>query len=130
MNKRFLTLFLCLWLVGLSACASFLNEAKTDATILGMTGWGISIGINSIPTPTGTPIPIPSIMIWRGTMFRVGVTESAEIKTGESIKGDIGSTGQPSPGVQTEGTGSLSITTHDTSKALEKMKDLYSRGSK
>src|SRR3990167_7615935 len=120
-----MTYFMLLSLLLFSGCG-LIKEAKTDAAIVGMTGWGVNIGINSVATPMGTALPIPSIMIWRGTMFLVGVTESAEIKTGESIKGEIGATAQPSPGVVTEGVGSLSIKTKDTSKALEKMKGLYS----
>ena|SRR3990167_5451658 len=121
-----MTYFMLLSLLLFSGCG-LIKEAKTDAAIVGMTGWGVNIGINSVATPMGTALPIPSIMIWRGTMFRVGVTESAEIKTGETIKAATGSGADSSnPTTQTEGVGSLSIKTKDTSKALEKMKDLYS----
>ena len=79
-------------------------------------------------TPLGTSLPIPSITIGRGTIFRVGITDSVKIKTGEAVK--IGSQPESSPSSSTPivmGDGSLSIETKDTSKALEKMRDLMSK---
>ncbi len=128
-SVRFSILLGSLLLFG--GCAGLTNlfgEVKTDPAIFGMTGWWLKIGIDTMATPFGAPLPIPSIVFGRGTIFRVGVTESATIKTGDAIKiGAIGGATGGVPDIASEG--SLSIETKETSKALEKMADIYSRSS-
>lgn len=128
MKKLFLAMLLGLTLLlgGCAGLTSLFGEVKTDPAIIGMTGWWLKIGIDTMATPLGAPLPIPSIVFGRGTIFRVGVTESATIKTGDAIKvRDIGGQSEGTLGVASEG--SLSIETKDTSKALEKMADIYSQ---
>lgn len=116
-----------LFLGGCAGLTNLFGEAKTDAAIIGMTGWWFKIGIDSLATPLGVPLPIPSITVGRGTIFRVGVTESATIRTGEAVKIKIGDLQDQGSSPEVMGDGSLIIETKDTSRALEKMRDIYSQ---
>lgn len=108
----------------LTACAPMVHELKTDPTVVGITGWWFSFGLEASPSSGG--IPFPMIKFGRGTVWRVGVADSVTVTTGEQITvspggGAAAATGQGTTG----GEASLSITTKGTANALEKMKDLY-----
>lgn len=104
----------------LSGCAPALEQLKTDPAIVGITGWWMSIGIE----PVGG-IPMPVVRMARGTLWRVGVSEAVEIRTGEQVVVDA--TKAEGQNSRTMGGASLIIRTENTSKALEKMKDLYGK---
>ncbi|MFQ5902640.1 MAG: hypothetical protein ACE5JO_03025 [Candidatus Binatia bacterium] len=117
--KRFI---LMVSLFFLSGCVPMIHELKTDPAVVGTTGWWFSFGLEASPSSGG--IPFPKVKFGRGTLWRVGVADEVTIKTGEQVSVKPASAaGQGNTG----GEASLVITTKGTSKALEKMKDLYNK---
>ncbi len=114
--KRFIVLGGLLFLMG---CVPMVHELKTDPAVVGVTGWWFSLGLEASPSSGG--IPFPMIKFGRGTMWRVGVSDEVVVRTGEGLTVNPASPGQEKIG----GEASLLIRTKNTSKALEKMKDLY-----
>ena len=80
----------------------------------------MQIGVSALPIAGG--LPRQSWTVGYGTIWRIGITEEAHIKVGSVA-------GTDQPGTKVEGNASLSIDTKDTSKALEKMRDIYSRST-
>ena len=103
----------------LSGCAQMIHELKTDPAIAGITGFWVHLGLEASPSTGG--IPFPTLKFGHGTIWRVGVTDDATVQVGEGFSGDEKGTAP----VKLGGQSSLLIKTKDTSKALEKMKDLY-----
>ena len=130
--KQFLVVVMLVATLALPGCSTMqalFGDIKTDPAIIGMTGWWLQIGMNVIPLPGATAIPLPSITIGRGTVFRVGVTDEATIKTGEAIKLSGGSAGgSVLPDVISDG--ALSIETKNSSKAIQAMERVYSPPNK
>ena len=114
--KRFI---LVVSLFFVSGCAQAIHELKTDPAITGITGFWVHLGIEASPSTGG--IPFPTLKFGHGTIWRVGVSDEVTIKAGEGFGSD---TKEKAPGQS--GQASLLIQTKNTSKALEKMKDLYS----
>jgi len=112
--------FLISSLLFLSGCAQMVHELKTDPAIAGITGFWVHLGVEASPSTGG--IPFPTLKFGHGTIWRVGVTDEATIKAGEGFGSD---TKEKTPGQN--GQASLLIQTKNTSKALEKMKDLYKK---
>ena len=115
-----------IFVVGLllfSGCAPMVHELKTDPAVVGVTGWWFSLGLEASPSSGG--IPFPMIKFGRGTMWRVGISDEVVVRTGEGLTVNPGS--PASPGQEIGGEASLLIRTKGTSKALEKMKDLYKK---
>ena len=109
-------------LLFLSGCAPMVHELKTDPAVVGVTGWWFSLGLEASPSSGG--IPFPMIKFGRGTMWRVGVSDEVTVRTGEGLT--VNPANPASPGQEKiGGEASLLIRTKNTSKALEKMKDLY-----
>ena len=106
-------------LLFLSGCAQMVHELKTDPAIAGITGFWVHLGMEASPSTGG--IPFPTLKFGHGTIWRVGVSDEVTIKAGEVFGSD---TKEKAPGQN--GQASLLIQTKNTSKALEKMKDLYS----
>ena len=106
-------------LLFLSGCAQMVHELKTDPAIAGITGFWVHLGMEASPSTGG--IPFPTLKFGHGTIWRVGVSDEVTIKAGEVFGSD---TKEKAPGQS--GQASLLIQTKNTSKALEKMKDLYS----
>ena len=83
-----LVILLMLWL--LSSCAASLKELRQDPAIIGTTGFWLALGLN--PAPEAGGIPLPSLKLGFGTIWRIGgdrdvtvtVGASGEIKRGES----------------------------------------------
>ncbi len=104
----------------LSSCAQMVHELKTDPAIAGITGFWVHLGMEASPSTGG--IPFPTLKFGHGTIWRVGVSDGVTIKAGEGFGSDAK---EKTPGQS--GQASLFIQTKDTSKALEKMKDLYKK---
>ncbi len=104
----------------LSGCAQMVHELKTDPAIAGITGFWVHLGVEASPSTGG--IPFPTLKFGHGTIWRVGVTDQVTIRAGEGFGSE---TKEKTPGQS--GQASLYIHTEDTSKALEKMKDLYKK---
>jgi hypothetical protein len=102
----------------LSGCVGLVHELKTDPAIVGITGFWVHLGVEASPSTGG--IPFPTLKFGHGTIWRVGVSDEVTIKAGEGFGSD---TKEKTPGQS--GQASLLIETKNTSKALEKMKDLY-----
>ena len=104
----------------LSGCTGLVHELKTDPAIVGITGWWFSVGVEASPSSGGIPFPV--IKTGYGTIWRVGITDEAEIQVGQGVQdGGVGQKATPS---KLDTQASLSIKTKNTSKALEKMKDI------
>lgn len=111
-------IIICLSL--LSGCAGLLHELKTDPAIVGITGFWVHLGVEASPSTGG--IPFPTLKFGHGTIWRVGITDEAEIQVGQGVQdGGVGQKATPS---KLDTQASLSIKTKNTSKALEKMKDI------
>ena len=104
----------------LSGCAQMIHELKTDPAIVGITGFWVHLGVEASPSTGG--IPFPTLKFGHGTIWRVGVSDEVTIKAGEGFGSDAK---EKAPGQA--GQASLVIQTKNTSKALEKMKDLYKK---
>jgi len=115
--KRFI---LVVSLFFVSGCAQAIHELKTDPAITGITGFWVHLGMEASPSTGG--IPFPTLKFGHGTIWRVGVSDDVTVQVGEGFSGDEKGTAP----VKLGGQSSLYIHTKDTSKALEKMKDLYS----
>lgn len=104
----------------LSGCAGLVHELKTDPAVVGVTGWWFELGVEASPSSGGIPFPV--IKTGYGTIWRVGITDEAEIQVGQGLQ-ERG-LDQKTASSKLETQGSLSIKTKNTSKALEKMKDI------
>jgi len=110
------------FLIILSGCTNLIHELKTDPAIVGITGFWVQLGVEASPSSGG--IPFPTLKFGHGTIWRVGISDEVEIRTGEVFgSGAAEGTEKATPGTQ-KGQASLTIKTKNTSKALEKMKDL------
>src|ERR1043166_5660303 len=65
----------------LSSCAGTIHELANDSAVVGMTGFGISIG--AAPSPS-SPTPMPSISMWYGTIWRIGKHDNVVVKVNSS----------------------------------------------
>lgn len=109
-----------------SGCVQMVHELKSDPAIVGITGFWVSLGVEASPSSGG--IPFPSLKFGHGTIWRVGVTDEVTVQVGEGFNSDEKGGDVKSPNVNLGGQASLFIKTKGTSKALEKMKDLYQQG--
>jgi len=107
-------------LLMLSGCAGLIHELKTDPAVVGITGFWVHLGFEASPASGG--IPFPTLKFGHGTIWRVGVSDEVTIHAGEGFGSNAK---EKVPGQS--GQASLLIQTKNTSKALEKMKDLYKK---
>ena len=78
--RRFRNLLLCSVFV-LAGCANVLQELKEDPAIVGGTFTGIKLSLTAVP---GIPVPIPEIIIGRGTFYRIGGDRTVEVMAGDT----------------------------------------------
>ena len=103
-------------LVMLSGCASQIGALSQDPSIIWMTGWIFSVGMQ--PTPTSNGVPVPSLFVGHVTQGRIGPTDSATVTVGSGAVYNSG-TGTGTTGEATaNGNASLVIHTEGTSKVI------------
>jgi len=68
--------------LALAGCAGLVEQLKDDPAIVGGTFTGIKLSLTAIP---GVPIPIPEILIGRGTFYRIGGNRAVEVMAGDTV---------------------------------------------
>jgi hypothetical protein len=90
---RPLSILLLCSVLGLVSCSDILREFKEDPTIVGGTFTGIKLSLTPVP---GLPIPMPEVIIGRGTFYRIGGDRTVEVMAGDTtaLATDPSSSGQ------------------------------------
>jgi hypothetical protein len=73
-------LLLCSVLV-CAGCSGVLRELSEDPAIVGGTFTGVKLSLTAVP---GLPIPVPEVMIGRGTFYRIGGDRTVEVMAGDA----------------------------------------------
>lgn len=68
--------------LSLAGCGNLVEQLKDDPAIVGGTFTGIKLSVTAVP---GVPIPIPEIIIGRGTFYRVGGNRAVEVMAGDAV---------------------------------------------
>lgn len=73
-----------LLIFGLSAfiagCGGLIKELRCDPTVVGTTGFWAELGLS--PNPGAAFLPLPSIRIGHGTIWRIGAHDNVTVSTG------------------------------------------------
>lgn len=69
-------------MLALAGCANIIEQLKDDPAIVGGTFTGIKLSVTAVP---GVPIPIPEIIIGRGTFYRIGGNRTVEVMAGDAL---------------------------------------------
>ena len=126
--RAILSLYMALALVVLPGCASSIKELAGDSAIVGTTGFWLSLGLNPAPEVGG--IPLPSLKLGFGTVWRVGGGRDVTITVGASGEVKAGEGGLPEaktgPIPSLKGMSSLHITAKNPVE--KKVKDVGGAG--
>lgn len=73
-------------LLPLAGCSNIIEQLKDDPAIVGGTFTGIKLSLTAVP---GIPVPVPEMIIGRGTFYRIGGNRAVEVMAGDAIGGSL-----------------------------------------
>lgn len=79
-------IIVCIVALSLSGCSSLVKELRQDPAIVGGTFTGMRVSLTAVP---GIPIPLPEILIGRGTFYRIGGDRTVEVMAGDAVSGPL-----------------------------------------
>jgi hypothetical protein len=103
--KQLRSLLLCSVLV-YAGCSGVLRELREDPAIVGGTFTGVKLSLTAVP---GLPIPVPEVIIGRGTFYRIGGDRTVEVMAGDAVGTAFDPAEQKLNGVKVNSEASMAI---------------------